>query len=134
VQIKIFAISVYTSLFVLTANGFAVGQNAPNPSPVIDSENTVWSTPAPADADSPLLNVLQAISGKPQGLKTTSLLQGVVEVKRTDSGLAFRRCDDQVLEYDSRTTHGAKLFADWEKSADKAGRNVGPEAARSPSI
>ncbi len=108
---------------------FALGQNAENAAPEADTENPAWANPAPPDADSPLLNVLQVISGKPQGLKTTTLLQGVTEVKRTASGIAFVRCDQAVLECDQNTKCGAKIFADWEKSAVKANKNVGPEAA-----
>jgi len=128
-QIKIFAISVYTSLLLIGMGNFASAQNAETSTPEADLENPAWATPAPEDVDSPLLNVLVAISGKPQGLKTTTLLRGVTEVKRTASGIAFVRSDHQTLECDQNTKYGAKLFADWEKSAVKANKNVGPEAA-----
>jgi hypothetical protein len=129
VQIKLFAITVYTSLLLLWTGNSAFAQTDVNAGPEADTENPAWATPAPPDSDSPLLNVMQAVSGKPQGLKTTTLLEGVVEVKRTATGIAFVRCDQAVLECDEHTKYGAKIFADWEKSAVKANKNVGPEAA-----
>jgi len=95
------------------------------------SENAgaIWSTELPPDADSPLLNLMQTISGKHVGQKTTRLLNGVVEIHTTEKGVEFVRSDSQVLDWDTDTIAGDDFFHRWEETSQQAEKYLGPNAS-----
>src|SRR5271163_2078649 len=89
----------------------------------------MWSTELSSDADSPLLNLMQTISGKHVGKKTTELLKGVVEIHTTDKGVEFVRSDSAVLDWNVDTTDGDEFFRRWEETSQQAEKHLGPNAS-----
>jgi len=108
--------------------GQAVGDYSPSPLQ-ISEPIAIWSTELPSDTASPMLDLVQTISGKPASDKINRLLNGVVDIHTTDSGIEFVRSDAQVLSWDISTTDGAQFFRSWEELSQQAGQYLGPSAS-----
>jgi hypothetical protein len=115
-----------SGLFALPCR--AVDDYSPTPLQ-ISQPIVVWPTELPPDTNSPLLNLVQTISGKPASDKITRLLNGVVEVHTTENGIEFVRNDSVVLSWDISTTDGDQFFRSWEELSQQAGRYLGPSAS-----
>lgn len=89
----------------------------------------MWSTDLTSDAESPLLNLMQTISGKHVGEKTTRLLNGVVDIHTTEKGVEFVRSDAAVLDWNVDTVDGDEFFRRWEKTSQEAEKYLGPKAS-----
>jgi len=111
-----------SAVWALNENS-SVAPSAQQPPPLL------WPNEMPLAVKSPLLDLLQTISGRKPEDKTMRLLSGVVEIHTTQTGVRFIRSDSEFLDWTSDTISGARFINNWQDTAQQAGNFFGPEAA-----
>jgi hypothetical protein len=116
-------------LSFLAVRADALGDYSPAPPDEKRAPPAIWSTELSSDSESPLLDLMQTISGKNPGEKTTRLLNGVVEIHTTDKGVEFVRSDSAILDWNIDTADGDHFFHNWRETSQQAEKFLGPNAA-----
>ncbi len=88
-----------------------------------------WQSELPSQSCSPILDLLEAVSGKKCGANTQNLLTGVIRIARSADTVEFNRNDGAILIWHKDTGDGARFFSDWEDSAAKIEKQVGESGA-----